>query len=137
MVATSHEGTPLVGTAVFTHTVPMPPVITSPEVVEDEEDGADAVVAIEGLVVRWEPVAQSTAGDPIAITGYEVIITKVEHEDPNGFSRPIYDVHVPPDRTFLAVAEEFLEPETLYELEVLALETSGNQTIEIGFFTTE
>jgi hypothetical protein len=31
---------------------------------------------------------------------------------------------------------EFLEPNTVYELEVLALETSGNQTITVGFFKT-
>lgn len=32
--------------------------------------------------------------------------------------------------------EEFLDPGTLYEMEVLALEVSGNQTIGLGFFTT-
>jgi hypothetical protein len=37
----------------------------------------------------------------------------------------------------LGVPAEFLQPATIYELEVLALEVSGNQTIAIGFFTTE
>ena len=32
---------------------------------------------------------------------------------------------------------EFLEPNTVYELEVLALERSGNQTISVGFFMTD
>ncbi len=32
---------------------------------------------------------------------------------------------------------EFLEPDTVYELEVLALEESGNQTITVGFFMTD
>ena len=36
-----------------------------------------------------------------------------------------------------AVPVEFLEPDTVYELEVLALEESGNQTITVGFFKTE
>jgi hypothetical protein len=71
------------------------------------------------------------------VTGYQVIITKVDHEDPNGFSRPVYDVHIGPEATSLSVPGEFFEPETVYELEVLALETSGNQTISVGFFTTD
>jgi hypothetical protein len=61
----------------------------------------------------------------------------VEHDDPHGFSQPIYDVHVPPDRNALPVPKEFFEPGTEYELEVLALETSGNQTITVRSFTTE
>jgi hypothetical protein len=63
-------------------------------------------------------------------------VSQVEYEGPNGQSRPEYDVHVPPDRAELAVADGFLRPGTLYELEVLALEESGNQTITAGFFTT-
>ena len=38
--------------------------------------------------------------------------------------------------TELSVPDEFFRPDTLYELEVLALEESGNQTITVGFFTT-
>jgi hypothetical protein len=88
------------------------------------------------FVVSWESVTETLGGDPIDITGYQVIITKVDHDDPNGFSRPVYDVHLGPDATSLIVPEEFFEPATLYELEVLALEVSGNQTISLGFFTT-
>jgi hypothetical protein len=72
----------------------------------------------------------------VQITGYEVILTKEGAEDPNGFSQPIYDVHVPPTMNSLRVPVEFLQPNTVYELEVLALETSGNQTITVGFFKT-
>ena len=64
------------------------------------------------------------------------IVTQEEHDDPHGLSRPVYDVHVPPDMTELPVPDEFFRPDTLYELEVLALEESGNQTITVGFFTT-
>jgi hypothetical protein len=34
------------------------------------------------------------------------------------------------------VVDGFLRPGTLYEVEVLALEESGNQTITVGFFMT-
>jgi hypothetical protein len=46
-------------------------------------------------------------------------------------------VHVPATQHTLRVPTEFLEPDTVYELEVLALEPSGNQTISVGFFTTD
>ena len=74
---------------------------------------------------------------PVTTTGYEVIVTKEENDDPNGFSRPVYDVHVPAALDSLSVPAEFFEPDTVYELEVLALEESGNQTITVGFFVTE
>jgi hypothetical protein len=72
----------------------------------------------------------------VNITGYEVIVTKEVEDDPHGFSRPTYDVHVPPIVNSLSVPAEFLEADTVYELEVLALEVSGNQTISVGFFKT-
>lgn len=87
--------------------------------------------------MRWDPVTETVTGDQVDISGYEVTITKVDHDDPNGWSRPVYDVHVGPESRSLTVPDEFLEEATLYELEVLALEVSGNQTISVGFFTTE
>ena len=65
-----------------------------------------------------------------------MIVNQVEWDDPDSLSRPVYDVHVPPDRTTFLVADGFLLPGTLYELEVIVLEESGNQTITVGFFTT-
>jgi len=37
----------------------------------------------------------------------------------------------------LSVPAEFLLPDTIYELEVLAIEESVNQAISVGFFRTE
>ena len=130
---TDFEGTPRVGTASFTHAIPAEPVIVSPAL-GGEEDPASTPIA--GLVVSWEPVTETILGDPVIISGYEVIVTKVEHEDPDGLSRPIYDVHLDSEARSLEVPETFLELGTLYELEVLALEQSGNQTIGLGFFVT-
>lgn len=124
----SFDGTGLTGAATFTHTIPSPPTITAPA--DDEE------VRGRDLVVTWDPVTTSMNGGPITITGYEVIITKDVEDDPHGFSRPTLDVHLPPSRRTLSVPNEFLEADTEYELEVLALEASGNQTITVSFFTT-
>lgn len=129
------DGTYLTGYATFTHNVPAAPEVLSPTLAEEENAG-DVVVALDGLVIEWKDVTATIEGESLTITGYEVIVTKVEHDDPHGFSQPIFDVHVPTDRNSLSVPVEFLEPGTVYELEVLALETSGNQTITSGFFTT-
>ena len=132
----SFDGTILVGSATFTHDVPAPPTITSPEIAEEPRGAKKNPVSLDDLVIAWDHVRKTVAGGPVKITGYEVIITKENHNDPHGFSRPISDVHVPPRVTRLSVAEEFLEGNTVYELEVLALEESGNQTISVGFFKT-
>jgi len=123
------DGKRLVGHAKFTHAIPKKPRVTAPA--DDEQ------VDRNDLTVAWKDVTQTVDGDPVDITGYEVIVTKEQKkDDPHGFSKPIYDVHLPPDRNSLSVPPEFLEPNTEYELEVLALEKSGNQTISVSFFTT-
>ena len=127
--ALSFDGKRLVGHATFTHDVPAAPTVTAPL------EGAE--VNPHDLTVSWKDVTETVDGEPVTITGYEVIVTKEQHVDPHGFSQPIYDVHVPPDRNSLSVPDEFLEPGTEYELEVLALEKSGNQTISVSFFTTK
>jgi hypothetical protein len=134
--AKSFDGKVLVGAATFTHDVPAPPTITSPPLAEDPEQPGTAV-SRTGLVVGWQPVTETVDGNPVDITGYQVIVTKENHDDPHGFSRPIYDVHVPPNVHALKVPRRFLERDTVYEVEVLALEVSGNQTISVGFFVTE
>lgn len=127
--ATSFDGRGLTGFATFTHDIPAEPLITSPL--------EDAVVSVNNLAIEWNDVTATIDGRAITITGYEVIITKDVRDDPNGFSRPTFDVHVPPDRNRLSVPVEFLESHTTYELEVLALEKSGNQTISVRFFKTQ
>ncbi|MBC8172218.1 MAG: hypothetical protein H7X77_11115 [Anaerolineae bacterium] len=137
VVGTNFDGTGLVGAATFTHNVPAKPVIIAPAFAPEEEQAGDFVVSNSDLVVEWEDVTQTRDGKPVVITGYEIIVTRLENTDPHGYSLPIFDVHVPADRNRLPVPVEFLEPGTGYELEVLALEESGNQTIAGGYFTTE
>jgi hypothetical protein len=135
--AVDFEGNPLAGTADFTHDIPAPPTIISPSpLAEDAETAGDVTTSPEGFVVRWKPVTETIDGGPLTVTAYEVIITDAAFVDPHGFAQPIYDVHVGPEARSLSVPPEFFEPTTVYEVEVLALEESGNQTISLGFFTT-
>jgi len=123
------DGRRLTGAATFTHAIPAAPVITFPP------DGGQ--VATSNLTVTWEHVTKTLGGKPLTRTGYQVIVTKDVADDPHGFSRPTLDVHVPPGVTSLSVPAQFLEPHTQYELELLVLELSGNQTITSLFFETE
>jgi hypothetical protein len=134
--ALSHDGTSVSGEATFSRNVPAPPELVFPAWAE-EEGAEDVVMPTDGFSVEWEPVTETTDGNPVTLSGYEVIITKVEHDDPHGFSLPVYDVHLGPEKTLLSVPPEFLEQDTLYELEILAIEESGNQTITVSFFMTE
>jgi hypothetical protein len=132
-----HEGLARVGTATFTHDIPAAPVITDPSLVTDPDEVEPPTVPATGLVVAWEPVITTIDDRAVEITGYEVIVTDEEAEHPDGWARPVYDVHVPADQRSLTVPDEWLRTDTLYELEVLAIEASGNQTISVGFFRTD
>jgi hypothetical protein len=134
--AESFDGKILVGSATFTHDVPAATTIDAPALAGDPQGARKDPVPLEDLAIRWQDVTETVDGGLVQISGYEVIVTKEGAVDPNGFSQPIYDVHVPPTLNSLRVPVEFLEPNTVYELEVLALETSGNQTISVGFFKT-
>jgi hypothetical protein len=122
------DGRRLTGAALFTHAIPAAPLITFPL------DG-DQVPA-SNLTITWDHVTTTLDGRPLNRTGYEVIVTKDVPDDPHGFSRPTVDVHVLPGVTSLSVPKEFLEPNSRYELEVLVLEVSGNQTLTTLFFET-
>lgn len=133
---TGHDGVARIGQARFTHAIPAAPTIVAPPLADDAETASSAPVDPDGLTIAWEPVTTTVDGDPITVSGYQVIVTDEEFEDPDGWSRPIYDVHVGPEVTSLDVPPGFLRPATIYEIEVLALEPSGNQTITVGFVTT-
>jgi hypothetical protein len=130
VAGTTFDGASLVGTANLTHDIPAPVTITAP--------AADAVVDPANLVVQWSPVTTTVTGAPITITGYEVIVTNEDKDgaDPEGMSHPIASIHVVPTVSSLTIPTEFLEPSTNYELELIAIETGGNQTITVQFFST-
>jgi hypothetical protein len=109
----------------LTHDIPDGPTLVSP-VEGDPPQNPD------GTVVRWEPVAAPN-GSPII--GYQVLVVQAE-TDLDALPEITLDVMMPPAATSLAVPAGFLAPDTEYEWEVLAIESSGNQTLSSSTFTT-
>jgi hypothetical protein len=121
------DGIELEGEALFTHVIPAAPVVIVPE--------EDAVTDPNNTVILWEPVTESIAGSTdIDIIGYQVIVST---EDPRRLAGVrVFNADVPSSVTSVTVSPEFLEPDTEYEFEVLAIEAGGNQTIAASSFTT-
>jgi hypothetical protein len=121
------DGIELEGEALFTHVIPAAPVVIVPE--------EDAVTDPNNTVILWEPVTETIDGSTdIDIIGYQVI---VETEDPARLTGVrVFNADVGPSATSVTVPPEFLEPDTQYDFEVLAIEAGGNQTITANSFTT-
>jgi hypothetical protein len=111
------EGGRLVGTARLSHDIPVEPEITSPA------DGA--TVDRDGVVARWTPAAQPAGID---IVGYRVIVTR---EDP----LRVYQVELPATARKVPIPAVFLQSDTEYELEIQAIDGSGNWTFATSFFS--
>jgi hypothetical protein len=110
------EGETLVGTATLSHDIPDGPTIVSPA------DGAR--VNRDGVVARWKAPPEPSGID---IIGYRVIATR---EDP----LRVYQVELPASARSVPIPAVFLQRNTEYELEIQAIEESGNWTFTTSFF---
>lgn len=136
--ALGSDGELLTGAALFTTVLPMMPQIVSPKTVPEPEDLPLPVVPVADLTVEWLPVITSQDGRPITLRAYQIWVNKENHEDANGFSRPNFDVHVDADTTSFVIPAAFFDAASVYEIEVVAIEESGNQTIGgASYFATE
>lgn len=113
------DGEKISGRARFTHAIPEGPEIIAPT--------EGAVVDPANTVISWQPVADPPGSE---IVGYQVI---VEREDP----LRVFSATLPATATSVTVPAQFLEPDTEYKFEVLAIETGGNQTISERPFRTQ
>ena len=111
------EGEKLIGTARLSHDIPEPPEIISPA------DGA--TVGRDGVVARWQAPPEPPGID---IIGYRVIATR---EDP----LRVYQVELPASARKIPIPKAFLQSMTEYELEIQAIEESGNWTFATSFFS--
>ena len=118
---TTVEGASLKSMATLSHVIPCGPVITSPGVLDPDMAEIEWTEVTNELDPSTEECGGSTDLD---IVGYQVIVGT-------------FQVTLPASATSVTVPPEFLEPNTMYLFEVLAIEASGNQTITEGSFETE
>ena len=118
-----------IGTALLTHDIPEGPVLLTPA-------EGDVVPENEDLLVSWSPVHKTIDGSDINIIAYQLIIEKDEAPHPNMIGKLGLSMYLPATVTQITIPEEFLEPGTDYDWEVLAIEESGNQTLNSSQFST-
>jgi hypothetical protein len=119
------EGETFVGSAQLTHNLPDGPTLVGPlEGGPPQNPG--------NTTVTWEPV-ESANDSPII--GYQVLVVQ-PNTGLTALPKIILDVMMPSTATSMAVPPGFLQPNTEYEWEVLAIEQGGNQTLSSSFFTT-
>ena len=106
------DGTLLRSVVRLTHDFPSGPIIVAPR--------GGTVELSQPLVVRWLPVLTPRA---VNIVGYQVLVVD------EGTTTRTLSVDLPASTRQLTVPPEFLQPGTEYKVEVLAIESSGNQTL--------
>lgn len=118
-------GETFVGSANFTHNL-----LAAPQLVSPLEGGP--LVDANNAVMKWIPVGPVN-GSPVV--GYQVIIVQMQSSFP-AIPKITLDVMMPASATSMSVPPGFLLPNTQYEWEVIAIESSGNQTLATSFFQT-
>jgi len=117
-------------TTPFSHEIPKGPVLLTPM------DGSTGVNP-NSVVVSWEPVTSTIDDAEVAIAGYQVIVEEDgEGQFPHGFARALFSVYLPATATSVSIPEMLFEDNACYKYEVLAIETSGNQTLSSAAFET-
>lgn len=121
------------GRARLTHKVPAGPEIIAPE------DG-DIVPHDAHLLIRWKKVTGPILPNlgPVEIVGYHALVVDVTQPVlPPGKTKTSLDADLSRSETSFLVPKQYLEPNRIYEFEILATEKGGNQTItEGGVFCT-
>lgn len=119
------NGNMLVSTDVLTHNIPLEPVSITPE-------EGDIVDYDRPLIIRWRRTPDPAPPESVIIS-YEVIVTKEQEDEP----KRVISVQLLPTQRSVRIPVEFLEPDKNYKYEIVAKETSGNQTITEVAFRTE
>lgn len=112
------KGDTLFSIATLTHALPDGPVLLSP--------AEGSVQDPNNTVVRWEPVADPPRS---RIVRYEVIVV-----EEGSVPKRVFSAVVPATVTSMMLPPTFLQPDSEYKYEVLAIEQGGNQTLTEGSF---
>lgn len=132
LAGTGADGARYADKVELTYAIPAGPVLMSP-------NGDAAVDPDYPVEITWEPVTTTIAGldpaggtTPVTIAGYQVLV----YDANAGESPQEFNVTVPGSESSVAVPTQFLQPDTDYTYEVLAIEDGGSQTISEGAFST-
>ncbi len=121
------DGQTLNGKATLKHNIPDGPVIDSPA------EGAvlDSTLPV---LIGWESVTAPFPDTDLGVTvvAYQVIVERVKPQPLRVFS-----VVLSGTATQVTVSPEFIQANAEYNVEVLAIEASGNQTISEHMFKTQ
>ena len=138
------EGDELDSDTEITHAMPAPPQPTVNGVAFDHDCDDDTSVAVSGsVVIAWPPVT-TTHPDPrypqgftdFAIYNYEVVVETEFEVDGEEFAS-VLSVKLPPGVTEMTIPPEFIDQGEEFKYEVLARETSFNQTATESCFLYE
>lgn len=143
----SKDGVDLVNETEVTWAMPAPPAATvnsqtSPTQCDDEEPGFDIVSVSEPVTISWPAVTMSHPDlgvmppRGVEIVNYEVVVEADLDIDGEEFTT-VYSVSLPPDVTSMSVPSEFLAQTDEFKFEVLARESSYNQTAMESCFALE
>ena len=116
------------GTALLTHDIPKGPKLVAPE--------EDARVPARGLVTDWRRVRRTITGERVRIIAYQLIIEKDVEPHRHMIGKRGLSMYLPRSVTRMRAPNGFLQRDTKYDWEVLAIERSGNQTLSSGSFKT-
>ena len=83
-------------------------------------------------------MTETIDGGPVIIIAYQLIVEKDAPPHPHMIGKMgSLSMYLPATVTSITVPAGFLEPGTVYDWEVLAIEESGNQTLSSSAFATE
>lgn len=114
----------------FSHEIPQGPVLLTPA---DGSTGLDP----GSIVVSWQPVTKTIDDTDVTIVGYQVIVEEdSEPQYPQGFARALFSIYMPAAASSVTIPQTFFKANACYKYEVLAIESSGNQTLSSAAFET-
>ncbi len=134
------DGLELESEAQITHAMPAPPEPTVNGLpmatqCDDEEPGFDITLTSAPVTISWPPVLRThpSLGSPQNTPGIEIhnyqVVVEAEVERPDGEEfETVFSTVLPPEVRSLTVPAEFLAQTDTFKYEVLARETSFNQT---------
>ena len=117
------------GNATLSHNIPDGVTLVAPS--------EGTTVPLGNINVVWQPSNKVINGSDLHIIGYQLIVEKDEEPHKKMIGKRGLSMYLPATTTTIEIDKAFFEAATLYKWEVLAIEESGNQTLQSGSFKTQ